>query len=67
MEALDRIGEAPLAGSPLAHREVKREIRRVPLRRFPFSLFYILEPRLVVVAFAHLKRRPGYWVERLGE
>ncbi len=64
-DALDRIGEAPMAGALWTHRKARGAIRRVPLRRFPLSLFYVLEPRVVIVAFAHLKRRPGYRVERL--
>lgn len=35
-EALDRI--TPAAGAPWVHRRVSREIRRVPLRSFPYSL-----------------------------
>jgi hypothetical protein len=37
------------------------------LRSFPYSAVYILEPRLVIVAVAHLRQRPGYWVKRLSE
>jgi plasmid stabilization system protein ParE len=35
------------------------------LRRYPFRLVFRDEPdRLVVVAVAHAKRRPGYWHAR---
>jgi len=37
------------------------------LRSFPYSAVYVLEPRLVVVAIAHARRRPGYWEKRLTE
>ncbi|MDE0458140.1 MAG: type II toxin-antitoxin system RelE/ParE family toxin [Chromatiales bacterium] len=41
------------------------EFRRFPLRKFPFSLIYALEDDdLVVVAVAHHRRRPGYWMGR---
>ena len=41
------------------------EFRRLPLRKFPFSLIYALEDdALVVVAVSHHRRRPGYWMER---
>jgi plasmid stabilization system protein ParE len=41
--------------------------RRVRLRRFPYSLYYhILDPsRVLVLAVAHGRRRPGYWRRRL--
>jgi toxin ParE1/3/4 len=63
--ALDRIADAPDSGAPWTHRRVPRAVRRVPLRSFPYALFYLLEPRLLVVAFAHTRRRPGYWARRL--
>lgn len=44
--------------------------RRFVLRRFPYILFYRLDSEeVVVVAIAHAKRRPGYWLKtrlRLG-
>ncbi len=40
--------------------------RRIVLYRFPFSIVYRDEPKLVsVIAVAHHKRRPGYWKDRL--
>ncbi|MEN6452064.1 MAG: type II toxin-antitoxin system RelE/ParE family toxin [Thermoguttaceae bacterium] len=36
--------------------------RECPIRRFPFRVVYrILGSRVLVVAIAHAKRRPGYW------
>ena len=41
------------------------EFRGLPLRKFPFTLIYVLEDGdLVVVAVAHHRRRPGYWMGR---
>ncbi|GDX83016.1 hypothetical protein LBMAG42_48270 [Deltaproteobacteria bacterium] len=49
--------------SPMAHRRV----RQWPLRRYPFCLFYVvLDARLVILAVAHVRRRPGYWQSRVG-
>jgi toxin ParE1/3/4 len=43
------------------------DVRRRVLRRYPYSIFYIVEDGVVViVAIAHHKRRPGYWLGRLG-
>jgi len=42
------------------------DTRRFLLRRFPYSVIYRVEPsRIVIVAIAHGRRRPGYWKERL--
>jgi plasmid stabilization system protein ParE len=51
------VSEHPLAWPPFEH-----DTRRYLLRRFPFSVVYVLEPdRVVIVAVAHAHRRPGYW------
>jgi hypothetical protein len=42
------------------------DIRRVRLKDLPYSvLCFIQENRVIVVACAHAKRRPGYWRLRL--
>ena len=41
--------------------------RRKLLGRFPFAIVYREHPRdrvVEVVAFIHLRRRPGYWLNR---
>jgi plasmid stabilization system protein ParE len=39
--------------------------RRITLDRFPFMVFYRVQPTLfMVVAVAHQKRKPGYWAVR---
>ncbi|MCG8422584.1 MAG: type II toxin-antitoxin system RelE/ParE family toxin [Proteobacteria bacterium] len=39
--------------------------RMYSLRRFPYEIFYTVEPDYVeVTAVAHAKRRPGYWMGR---
>lgn len=48
---------SPHAGSPY-----ESGTRRVVLGRFPFSVVYeFTEERLLVVAIAHHRRKPGYW------
>ena len=40
--------------------------RRVLVQRFPYAVIYADEATLVrIVAFAHLKRRPAYWSNRV--
>ena len=39
--------------------------RRLLVSRFPYEVAYLLRTEeIVIVAIAHLKRRPGYWKER---
>ena len=46
--------------------EVRFEIRRARLPRFPYALvFLVCERDLRVLALAHAKRRPGYWLDRV--
>lgn len=41
-------------------------VRRAAARRFPYSVAFIELPTVVrVLAIAHERRRPGYWVVRL--
>lgn len=35
-------------------------------RAIPYAVIYVDEPdHVLVLAFAHFKRRPGYWIDRL--
>jgi plasmid stabilization system protein ParE len=41
------------------------QTRRVLVARFPYQIVYRIRPtEIVIVAVAHLKRRPGYWKNR---
>jgi plasmid stabilization system protein ParE len=41
------------------------DIHRVPVRRFPYSVFYRVEPaRIVVLAVFHARRNPRIWQTR---
>ena len=42
-------------------------IRRIGLTRFPYAVFYRILPNgeLQITAFAHHRRRPGYWLKRI--
>jgi hypothetical protein len=42
------------------------DIRKVPLKRFPFHVIYRVEAnRIVVLAVAHQRRLPSYWEVRI--
>lgn len=58
--AAKRIGTYPHAWSKEAE-----NTRKCLLHRFPYKLLYSVEDEVVlIVAVAHLHRRPGYWVDR---
>lgn len=57
---LERILEAPTRWPPYLH-----GTRRLPLTRFPYVILYRDEPsRVLVIAIAHGRRKPGYWKTR---
>lgn len=63
--ALRRIELAPRPGSSVPGIP-DHDIRRVPVRRFPFHIVYVeLPDRIQVLAVAHQRRRPGYWNSRI--
>jgi hypothetical protein len=41
-------------------------VRRFLLHLFPYKVQTVnLLDQIVVIAFAHTKRKPGYWLERM--
>ena len=61
LSALDRIGQFPKAWHPCSKRT-----RRCQIRRFPYGIVYqIREDEILVVAIAHLHRKPDYWKDRI--
>jgi plasmid stabilization system protein ParE len=55
-----------IATNPHLGPHFEAETRRKLLRRFPFQIIYeVGRDELLVVAVAHLSRRPGYWQDRL--
>ena len=40
--------------------------RRVLVHQFPYQVvYYVSDKEIVIVAVAHMKRRPGYWKDRI--
>lgn len=57
---------AAIAESPTMWPIIEGELRRRLVRRFPFGILYRIEPKeIIIVAVAHLRRRPGYWRGRI--
>jgi len=52
--------------NPLQYQIVEREMRRAMLRRFPYSVMYVLsDDALLIVGCLHARRNPARWRERL--
>jgi toxin ParE1/3/4 len=63
--ALDQIKKQPLSAPE--HKDHK-ELHVKKCRKFPFSIIYHIEfdlQTIFIVAIAHHKRRPDYWVKRI--
>ncbi len=60
-----RIADRPRIGPVWTYSEVPEGVRRLSLQTFPYHLVYVDDPRLVIVAVAHMKRHPDYWLSRL--
>jgi plasmid stabilization system protein ParE len=61
LSTLERVRQFPHAWHPYTENS-----RRCQTRRFPYGVAYqILESEILVVAVAHLHRRPGYWFDRI--
>ncbi len=64
--ALDAIAERPMTWPLWPGVGEAFGVRRFLLARFPFAVGYLAEGSdVVVLAVAHLRRRPGYWLGRL--
>jgi toxin ParE1/3/4 len=64
--SLDAIAEHPVTWPLWPGVGEDMGVRRFLLAGFPFAIAYIVEAdEIVVLALAHLRRRPGYWLGRL--
>lgn len=58
--------ERQLQRDPMLGTSYYRQTRKWRMKGFPFNIVYREESeRIIVVAVAHGKRRPGYWHRRL--
>lgn len=55
-----------LSARPLQFRRIYQEIRRAPVRRFPYGLLYrVRDQEIVVVACMHARRDSKRWADRV--
>lgn len=60
------IGSRPRSFPQLVTKSPSYEIRRALLPRFPYAIVFLVRAEeLRVLAVAHAKRRPGYWLGRV--
>lgn len=63
--AIERLRSGLLPGSPVPNVRTSKNPRRIFIQSFPYSIvFYERKDEIVIVAFAHSSRRPGYWRSR---
>jgi hypothetical protein len=65
-EAVKQIGARPFSFPRLHGVPDDLLVRRALVHRFPFALVFIETPNaLRIIAVAHVRRQPGYWLERI--
>jgi len=72
LKLLDRVREArreiadwPDAAQFFARTDDGAVVRSKDIRGFPYRILYALLPdALVILAYAHERRKPGYWIHR---
>ena len=58
---------ARIAENPLQFPELEKGMRRALLRRFPYGIYFVPEPkpnRVVILAVLHMHRHPDTWKQR---
>ncbi|MBI4824955.1 MAG: type II toxin-antitoxin system RelE/ParE family toxin [Nitrospirae bacterium] len=51
---------------PQAWPSERKETRRYLVRKFSYKIIYsVQEDNIIILAFAHLHRKPNYWVDRI--
>lgn len=61
-DAIDQIVEFPESAPT-----IRGQVRGKVISRFPYTLMYLVEQGVVLVlAVAHQKQRPEYWIDREG-
>ena len=64
-QALEAIEENPQQFPRLETLRTRKNIRRCLLKRFPFAIIFQIRPtESLVLAVAHVRRRPNYWKKR---
>ncbi len=55
-----------ISASPNASTKIHNDIRWKLVRRFPFAVIYKVKlDSILIIAVAHQRRKPGYWLSRM--
>jgi plasmid stabilization system protein ParE len=66
-QGLERIQAEPASFAALEHYSGQHDVRRCLLKRFPYVVIFRRRPEeVLIVAVGHVRRRPLYWLDRLG-
>lgn len=66
-QGFERIHAAPDSLAVLEHYAGNHEVRRCLLKRFPYVVIFCRRTdEVLVIAVGHIRRRPLYWLDRLG-
>jgi plasmid stabilization system protein ParE len=62
---LDRLAGSPAAGARVPYLPSEVPARQSPVKHFPYHIVYLdTSDAIRVLAVAHNRRRPGYWLGR---
>jgi len=66
---LEQIEASPVSFSRYEFNQTSHETRRAILKNFPYAvIFQIIDPEnIIVLAVAHLSRKPSYWIRRAAD
>ena len=59
-------GLAKIQRNPLIYKVIYRNLRRMPIRRFPYRIFFLISANTIVItAVFHAQKNPQSWGQRL--
>lgn len=62
------ISDWPNAAPPLTTADDGTVIRSKAIRGYPYRIVFTVEPdAILILAYAHERREPGYWLQRLND
>jgi toxin ParE1/3/4 len=66
-EGVARLRDLPLAAPLWPGIDTSLGVRRYLLHAYPYSIAYLLRDHMILIlAVAHQRRTPGYWLDRVG-
>ena len=68
LEFLDEFDDSVklVASFPEISKKILDDIRRFLINRFPYGVIYGIDGDfIVIIAIAHFRRKPNYWIDRL--